>query len=336
VLASDGEKHTQLRRVLSAQLAPRAIRHLVGTVTTRAQRLVDEALAEADQFDAAALARRMVSDTVMAQMGLPEETREPLLAGAAPTFDVFGADNARTQRALPIASQMVDFLHQTITRETVVSESWMGAIFQAVDEGRLDESDAIPLASAYTAASMDTTILGITEAIAQLAKHPRQWELLRAEPTRATAAFHEALRLEAPIQGFGRLVAQPTDIDGVRIDRGEQVWLLYGSAGRDPHEWGADADDFNIRRRRPDRHLAFGGGPHLCAGIHLAELQARAVLRALAARCTRLTIRGEPVRVLNNLLRGWGHLPIAAELGPRGPSASINAAAHACERGTAS
>ncbi|MFI0776269.1 cytochrome P450 [Streptomyces sp. NPDC021212] len=335
VLASDGDKHTQLRRVLSAQLAPRAIRHIVGTVTTRAQRLVNEIL-EAGQFDAAVLARRMVSDTVMEQMRLPEEAREPLLTGAAPTFDAFGPDNARFQRALPVASRMVEFLHQTVTRETVATESWMGAIFQAVDDGHLDESDAIPLASAYTAASMDTTILGITEAISQLARHPRQWELLRREPTRATAAFHEALRLEAPIQAFGRLVARPTDVAGVRIEPGEQIWLLYGSAGRDPREWGADADAFDIRRRRVDRHLAFGGGPHLCAGIPLAELQARAVLRALATRCTHLTISGEPVRVLNNLLRGWGQVPIAAELGPRGPSVSMNAAAHACERGTAS
>ncbi|MEU0843927.1 cytochrome P450 [Streptomyces sp. NPDC005962] len=337
VLASDGEKHAQLRRVLSAQLAPRAIRHLVGTVTDRAQRLVDAALADGGQFDAAELARQMVSDTVMAQMGLEEEAREPLLAGAAPTFDTFGPDNARFQRALPIASQMVEFLHQTITRQSVVPESWMGAIFQAVDDGRLDESDAIPLTSAYTAASMDTTILGITEAIAQLARHPHQWNLLRRNPTRAaTPAFHEALRLEAPIQGFGRRAARPTELDGVRIERGEQVWLLYGSAGRDEEFWGPEADAFNILRLRPERHLAFGAGPHLCAGIPLAELQARAVLRALAARCTRLTICREPVRVLNNVLHGWGQLPVAVELGPRGPSVSMNAAEHACERGTAS
>ncbi|WP_078599991.1 cytochrome P450 [Streptomyces violens] len=316
VLAADAEAHVRLRRVLSAQLAPRAIRRLVGTVTERADRLVSEHVAHGN-FDAAVLARAMVCDTVMELMGLPEETRQFLLTGAAATFDVFGPDNTRYQRALPVASRMVEFLHETVTRETVTPDSWMGAIFQAVDEGKIKEADAIPLASAYTAASMDTTILGITAAIAQLARHPLQWEDLRRNPVCATPAFHEALRLEAPIQGFGRIVSKTVEIGDVRLDPGEQVWLLYGSAGRDRVEWGSEADAFNIRRHRVDRHLAFGAGPHLCAGIPLAELQARAVLRALAAHCTRLTITGEPVRVLNNLLRGWGLMPIVAELSSR-------------------
>ncbi|MEU5839764.1 cytochrome P450 [Streptomyces diacarni] len=327
VLASDAEQHIRLRRVLSAQLAPRAIRRLVGVVTARAERLVEEHIAEGG-FDAAALAQHMVSDTVMELMGLPEETREYLLTGAAATFDVFGPDNERYQRALPVASRMVEFLHEAVTRETVAPGSWMGAIFQAVDEGRMEEKAAIPLASAYTAASMDTTILGITEVIAQLARHPRQYEQLRREPAHATSAFHESIRLEAPIQGFGRMVTKTVEIGGVRLEAGEQVWLLYGSAGRDRLSWGPTADVFNVRRRRADRHLAFGGGPHLCAGIPLAELQARAVLRALATRCTRLTIAGEPVRVLNNLLRGWGHMPVAVEHAPRAVSRTADDATY--------
>ncbi|MFI7245221.1 cytochrome P450 [Streptomyces qinglanensis] len=312
VLASDAEQHIRLRRVLSAQLAPRTMRRLVAVVTARAERLVEEHVADGG-FDAAALARHMVCDTVMELMGLPEETRAYLLTGAAATFDVFGPDNERYQRALPVASRMVAFLHEAVTRDTVAPESWMGAIFQAVDDGRIEEKDAIPLASAYTAASMDTTILGITEAIAQLARHPQQFAWLRQDPTCATPAFHEALRLEAPIQGFGRMVTETADVDDTRLEAGEQVWLLYGSAGRDRLAWGPDADVFNVRRRRADRHLAFGGGPHLCAGIPLAELQARAVLRALAAQCTNLTTAGEPDRVLNNLLRGWERMPLAVK-----------------------
>ncbi|MFF8283482.1 cytochrome P450 [Streptomyces albus] len=312
VLASDGQRHVRLRRVLSAQLSPRAIRHLVETVTARAGRLVEAHITDSG-FDAAKLSRDMVCDTVMELMGLPEETRDYLLTGAAATFEGFGPDNERFQRALPAASRMVQFLHEAVRRDTVTPGSWMAAIFRAVDDGQIDEKDAIPLASAYTAASMDTTILGLTNAITQLARRPRQWELLRADPTRATPAFHEALRFEAPIQGFGRLVTETTDIDGVRLEAGEQVWLLYGSAGRDRRIWGPRADTFDIRRPRADRHLAFGGGPHLCAGIPLAELQARALLRALATRCTRLELAGQPVRVLNNLLRGLSQAPVAVE-----------------------
>lgn len=322
VLASDAEQHRRLRRVLSKQLAPRAMKTLVGTIAARAGRLVDQYTAHG-QFDAVALARHMVCDTVMDLMGLPEETRESLLAGAAATFDVFGPDNQRYQQALPLASRMVEMLHQRLTREAVAPDSWMGAIFAAVDAGQIRESDAVPLASAYTAASMDTTILGLADSIIQLAQYPAQWQMLRRDPIRwATPAFHESLRLEAPIQGFGRLVTKATEVAGVHLAEGEQVWLLYGSAGRDARRWGQDADTYDIQRPRNDQHLAFGGGLHLCAGVPLAELQARSVLRALAARCTHLTLDDRPVRVLNNLLRGYRSATIAVVPSSRTPTSS--------------
>ncbi|MFD4525568.1 cytochrome P450 [Streptomyces sp. NPDC058470] len=324
VLASDGAAHAKLRRVLSKQLAPRAMKALAGRITARAERLVDE-YTETGRFDAVALARHMVCDTVMELMGLPDADREVLLDGAAATFDVFGPHGDRYQQALPLASRMVQILHEKLIRESVPAESWMGAIFEAVDAGQIEEGEAVPLASAYTAAAIDTTVLGLADCLVQLARHPEQWQILRRDPIRwATPAFHEALRLEAPIQGFGRMVTKAADVGGVHLTEGEQVWLLYGSAGRDPRHWGDEASDYDIRRPRNGLHLAFGGGPHLCAGIPLAELQARAVLRALAARCSHLTPDGEPVRVLNNLLRGFSSAPLAVELAPRTTSSEAS------------
>lgn len=229
VLASDGAQHAKLRRVLSKQLAPRAMKKLTEAIAIRAERLV-ETYTASGRFDAVALARHMVCDTVMELMGLPGADRKVLLTGAAATFDVFGSDGARYQQALPLASRLVEMLHEKLTRETVTRESWMGAIFEAVDAGQIDESDAIPLASAYTAAAIDTTVLGLADCILQFARHPEQWQILRRDPIRwATPAFHEALRLEAPIQGFGRLLTQAADIGGVHLAEGDQVWLLYGS-----------------------------------------------------------------------------------------------------------
>ncbi|MEW1760490.1 cytochrome P450 [Streptomyces cyaneofuscatus] len=334
VLASDGAQHAKLRRVLSKQLAPRAMTALADRIAVRAEQLVTQHTASG-RFDAVALARHMVCDTVLELMGLPDADRE-VLAGAPATFDVFGPHNARFEQALPLAARVVQALHEHLVREKVPAQSWMGAIFEAVDAGQIAESDAIPLASAYTAASIDTTVLGLADCLVQLAQHPEQWQILRRDPTRwAVPAFHESLRLEAPIQGFGRLLTQATDIGGVHLDAGEQIWLLYGSAGRDDRRWGDDADTFDIRRPCNHQHLAFGGGPHLCAGIPLAEIQAGAVLRALAARCAHLTLDGEPVRVLNNLLRGYSAAPLAVELTPRPASSGMSARpAEACQQGS--
>jgi cytochrome P450 len=318
VLAADGDAHTRLRRVLSQQLAPRAVKGLTRRIYDRAEHLVAQYTATG-RFDALTLVRHMVCDTVMELMGLPGADRAFLMEAAAATFDVFGPANERQLQALPLASRMIQTLHEQLTRETVAPNSWMGAIFRAVDAGQITEQEAVPLASAYTAAGIDTTVLGLTDTLVQLAQHPDQWQLLRRDPDRwATHAFNESLRLEAPIQGFGRLLSEPADVGGVHLEAGEQVWLLYGSAGRDPQRWGDDADTYNLQRPGNKSHLAFGDGPHRCAGIPLAELQALAVLRALAARCSHLTLDGEPVRVLNNTLRGYREARIAVELSPEG------------------
>ncbi|MFJ4570614.1 cytochrome P450 [Streptomyces sp. NPDC088846] len=315
VFSSDGNQHVRLRRVLSKQLSARSVKQLGQELRTRADRLVDEHIdCGSGTFDAAALSRQMAGDTVMRRMGLPEEVWPQLGKRTAALFDVCGPDGPRYQQALPMATAIVPFLRDIVTRDTVADDSWLGAIYRAVDDGELDESDAIPLASAYAVAAMDTTVLGLTEAIRQLAHHPKQWSLLRQDTSLVENAIHEALRREAPVQGFGRFVAERVQVGDTWIEAGEQVWLLYGSAGRDTDKWGVAADTFNIRRPNARDHLAFGAGRHMCAGIPLALMQARALLEALASRCTRLAPAGESNRMLNNVLRGWSRVPITAQL----------------------
>ncbi|MEU2133615.1 cytochrome P450 [Streptomyces sp. NPDC018352] len=315
VFSSDGDQHVRLRRVLSQPLTARSVKRLDEELRMRAGRLVEEHVeCGSGVFDAAALSRQMAGDTVMRLMGLPEEVWPQLGRRTAAVYDVCGPDGPRYQQALPLATAIVPFLRDAVTRDAVAEDSWLEAIFRAVDGGELDASEAIPLASAYAVAAMDTTVLGLTEAIRQLAHHPKQWAALRQDTSLAENAIHEALRREAPVQGFGRLVAEKVRLGDTWIEAGEQVWLLYGSTGRDTDKWGIAADTYNIRRPNARDHLAFGAGRHMCAGIPLALMQARALLGALASRCARLAPAGEPNRVLNNLLRGWSRVPIAAQL----------------------
>lgn len=311
ILGSDGADHARLRRVLSRQLAPRAVRELAEGLRTQADSLVAAALAHGQVLDAVEnLAQRFVADTVMELMGLPPATREELIHSAAATFNCLGPANQRFFDSGPAASAMIAYLAEKVSRETVAPDSWMGAVFAAADSGQLEESDVVPLMSAYTAAGMDTTIHGLSHTIHLLTTNPEQWQLLRDGEAAAVGAFHEAIRLDAPVQGFGRRVAADTTLGGIPVKAGEQVWLLYSSAGRDPRRWGDDADRFDVRRPDVSAHLAFGAGVHSCAGSHLAEMQASALIGALARQCASVSPAGEPMRARNNLLRGWAHLPV--------------------------
>jgi cytochrome P450 len=319
VLASDGREHARLRRPLSQQLNPRAMQKLSRdcpdglNVEEHARQLVAGYVAY-DRFDAAELAQHMVADVVMRLMGLPDSVRKDLLNNAKATFNLFGPANARYRTSQPAAAAMLLYLNESVRPETVRPGSWIHALYQAAENGTIDEADVVPLMNAYTTAGMDTTILALTTTIHLLTTHPQQWAHLRTGRATAEAAVREALRLEAPIQGFGRRVARDTTLGGTALREGEQVWVLYGSAGRDPRKWGPTADEFDIRRPGTDKHLALGAGRHECAGNHLALLQASAVIGAMASHHIALDLEParKPVRLLNNVLRGFASVPVRA------------------------
>lgn len=310
ILPFDGEQHARMRQVLAHRLRPSAVARLHGQLAVRARRLVVEHCVDGG-FDAVALSRAMAAGTVMDLMGLAENLRVPVLeamATACAATDVLGP---------PAERAMLTLLNASVSRDSVRRGSWMETIFQAVDAGKIGEEEAIPLAAAYATAGIDSTVLGLAGAIVQLARHPEHWCQLRVEPACAEAAFHEAVRRDAPIQGLGRLVRETVTLDGVRLEVGERVWLLIGSAGRDPRKWGLTADTYDLRRPGADKHLSLGAGSHACPGSHLTLMQARVLLRALADHCTALSPAGTPSRAQTHILRGFTTAPIATSTAVR-------------------
>ena len=90
------------------------------------------------------------------------------------------------------------------------------------------------------------------------------------------------------------------------LPAGSRVLLLFASANRDERKW-QDPDRFDVTRT-PNDHLGFGFGVHACPGMHLARLEMRSLVVALARRVARIEI-GEPVIEMNNVLRGLERLP---------------------------
>ncbi|MEW1615343.1 MULTISPECIES: cytochrome P450 [unclassified Streptomyces] len=317
VLAADGARHARLRRVLSAQLAPRAIARLQNSVEERADRLAQEVVAHG-AFDAVNdLAMVLVSDVVLELMGLSAESHPYLHTWSDATLTSFGPDNDRTRAGLPLTRAMRDHLSASVTRDNVAPNSWMAAIFTAVDRGEVSEAEGVALMIAYTVAGMDTTVHSIATTLHQLAAHPDQWQAMRAAPDRLAPAAHaEALRYAAPVRSFGRRVTRDTRVGGTPIPAGAQIWVVYASAGRDSAQWGPDADSYNLHRPGVTEHLSLGHGVHRCAGNHLATLEATALLRALARHTPTLQRdpKATPRRALNNILYGWATMPLTTSL----------------------
>jgi cytochrome P450 len=307
LLASDPPLHDQLRGVLSARLAPKALRSQGDFVQAHADALVAE-LSAAGRFDAVRdLAQRYSLGVVSELIGIPDQVRGELLTWGDHSLNLLGPNNSRTLSSIPIADEMFVWL-QGVVKEDLIEGSMGRDIYEAADAGTIEHDTAPKLLSAYTSASLDTTISLIGSAIGLFAEHAASWQRVRQDPAMIPSALLEVARYESPVQWVSRVATVDTDFDGVTIGAGQRVMVLLGAANRDPSHY-QDADTFDIDRRPVD-HLAFGYGPHSCAGQGLARLEATCIFNALAERVERFERAGTPIRKFSNLTRGWESLPI--------------------------
>ncbi len=184
-------------------------------------------------------------------------------------------------------------------------------VFEAVGPGEASEEECHKLVRSLLTAGLDTTVYGLGNALFSFATHTDAWDLLRADPSLARSAFEEVLRFESSVQTFFRTTTCETELGGCGgCQRAAKILLFLVAATCDPRRWEAP-DRFDITRRASG-HVAFGYGIHSYVGQTVARLEGEIVLGALAGRIERIELRGEPVRRMNNTLRGLANLPLQA------------------------
>jgi cholest-4-en-3-one 26-monooxygenase len=144
---------------------------------------------------------------------------------------------------------------------------------------------------------------------------PQEWDKLVQDPAGLIAsATEEILRWASPVMYQRRNVTRDTELRGQTLKTGEKVSLWYISANRDEEAFD-DPFRFNIERR-PNDHIAFGGGgPHFCLGASLARLELRVLFEELARRVPILQGLGPPAYLRSNIVAGIKHLPVDLSLG---------------------
>jgi len=308
VLASDPPEHDALREVLSDKLAPRGLAKTYEQISQYAHRLVAELVARGTFDGVADVARVYPVNVVGDLVGLPVEGRETMQPGADATFAGFGPFNEYVMEHLPQLIAYTDWMGTMADRSKLTPGGWGEAVMDAVDAGRLTQLGAIKTMSAYLTAGMDTTVNAISALMRLFADRPDVWAALKADRGLAPQIFEEILRLETPVIGFFRVATEDITIDDSVIPAGAKVLLHWAAANRDPAKY-PDPDVFDLGRN-PRDHIAFGYGPHACAGQGLARMEAAALLEALAAQIDVFERAGEPVRGRNPVVRGYESVPL--------------------------
>jgi cytochrome P450 len=125
-----------------------------------------------------------------------------------------------------------------------------------------------------------------------LSRDQQLQQQLRERPDQIPAALEEFLRLYTPYRGFARTANKDVTVQARTIPKGEPIALVYASANRDEKIF-EDAGSFRLDRPNINRHLAFGTGPHRCAGMPLARSELRIALEEILAGTEQFELCGE-------------------------------------------
>lgn len=147
------------------------------------------------------------------------------------------------------------------------------------------------------AGGRDTVIHSISSVLGHLAGHPEALEFLRDDPGRIVHACEEFFRVITPLTHIGRVCPVETNVHGVTVKAGGRVSLCWASANQDEAAFEAPAE---VRLdRKPNPHLAFGFGAHLCLGAAHARLLLRTLLQQCVERVGRILVLEAKERVEN-------------------------------------
>jgi cytochrome P450 len=179
-----------------------------------------------------------------------------------------------------------------------------------LDGEQLGDEEIFSFLRLLLPAGAETTYRATGNFLFGLLTHPDQLDALRRDPSLLPQAVEEAIRWESPLLITARNATVDTEVAGTRIPAGCQVVAHVGSANHDETRWG-DAESFDILREQKP-HAAFGFGPHMCLGMHLARMEMRVAVSAVLDRLpgVRLDPAADDVHIHGERFRSPTALPV--------------------------
>jgi cytochrome P450 len=279
----DPPEQVRFRRILNPHFTPEAAEKLRPQV----ERLVDQLIDGFIETGHAELGDDMVRPTLPATLlpvlGIPLEDLPKFAGWVETTMRRRVSDPEGVVRAAALIHEYVTGIVAGRRANQPGPHDVLNSLLTQPFDGRaLDDDEIARTLMIIINGALDTTTVGVLEALLHLSRHPQDAERLRSGEVPYPVAIEELLRAYCPVTVMGRTVMNDGELRGEPVKAGEFIMAMPGAANRDPARF--EDPDRVILDRADNEHLSFGNGAHICLGRHIARMEIEVFLRAVLTR----------------------------------------------------
>ncbi|MGV9713078.1 cytochrome P450 [Gordonia sp. NPDC003424] len=301
---SDPPSHTAHRGLVQPRLRQRAVKQWEAFVDSLLEQRIRQLVAGGGGDWMTSVATTVPVRVIGHIIGLPERDLDRLAAWSDDAI-VLVSGVASPDRIGEAMTKVVEFTEYLAERLDEAMHAPCGGVLDTVADAVIDktltlEQGTMFLVQLVTAGAESTTSL-LGTAARLVASDPELQQELRNDPERIPLLVEEAVRLESPFRGHFRTTTRATSLDGVAIEEGARLMLLWGASNRDRAIFDHPAE-LDLDRSQPRLHHGFGRGIHFCIGAHLARLEACRAITLLLGATSELTAVDDEVEYVPSLV----------------------------------
>ncbi len=314
---NDPPMHTRVRRLIAGALTPKHIAAMEPALHARVEFLLDAMEMRTRRGETVDLIEDFASAIPIEIIGnllaIPHAERAPLrnwslaILGALEPVLTAGQHTLGNRAVEEFLRYLVTLIAERTAHPGDPEIDVLSRLIAGEGGERLTAEELMHNCVFLLNAGHETTTNLIGNGLVALSEWPDQRARLLAEPALINQAIEEFLRFESSNQLGNRITTEAVEIGGVTLAARTPVHLCIGAANRDPAQF-PDPDRLDVGRS-PNRHLAFGSGPHQCVGLALARLEGRVAVSRFLERFPGYRLEGAPVRGGRARFRGFLHVP---------------------------
>ncbi len=316
MIMMDPPDHTRYRRLVARAFSPRYIDEREPMVRELMAEYLDP-LMDRDEFDLVEdFTGPFPVEVICAILGIPKADRQAIRHNTDISLTRESGSGGRGEAQMNAAIANGMYFYQFIAdKRNHLGDDMCSALITAEietetgEKATLSDVDIAGFLTLLASAGSETVTKAVANAGVLFHRWPGEWAKIKADPSKIPSSVEEILRYLAPSQYQGRFSLRDSTWYGETLPAGKPVFLITGSANRDPREY-PDPDRFDVERVQK-MPLTFGHGIHVCIGAALARLEIRSAIDEIRVRWPSYSVdESRCTRVHMSNVAGYSSVPM--------------------------